>query len=88
MCADRYMLCMNSIVERLRESGVSRPNIEISDDPGYEGKLRVGAPGSVVTAILIEPDDEHIRPVIPPLNHAPFTVVRIDMMLLHGIERG
>ena len=82
-----YTGWMYSIVKRLRAGGVRRPNNEITDDPGYEGELRVGAAGTVVTAILIEQDDEHMRPIIPPLEHAQLTVMRVDMMLFHGIER-
>ncbi|QJE03030.1 hypothetical protein HH212_26090 [Massilia forsythiae] len=78
---------MYSIVKRLRTGGARRPANEITDDPGYEGELRVGATGAVVTAILIEQDDEHMRPIIPPLEHAQLTVMRVDMMLFHGIER-
>lgn len=78
---------MHSIVKRLREKGVPRSRDDIALDHGYEGELRYGAVGLVQTATLTEPDDEHMRPIIPSLEHAQLTVMRVDMMLFRGIER-
>jgi hypothetical protein len=78
---------MYSIVKCLREAGVRRQSAEITEDPGFEGELRVGPVGSIVTAILVEPDDEHMRSIIPQLEHAQLALMRVDMMLFRGIER-
>jgi len=78
---------MQGIVKRLRTNGARRPKEEITEDPGYAGELRVGPTNAGVTAILIEQDDERMRPIIPTLEHAQLAVMRVDLMLLRGIER-
>jgi hypothetical protein len=79
---------MYSIVKLLRNNGISRPRIEVTDDPGHEGELRFEPTGSVYRATLTEPEDEHMRLIIPALEHAQLVVMRVDMMLFRGIERG
>jgi hypothetical protein len=49
--------------------------------------LRFGLAGLVPTATLTEPEDEHMRQLIPSLEHAHLVVMRVDMMLFCGIER-
>jgi hypothetical protein len=78
---------MYSIVKRLRDHGVERTRDDITADPGYEGELRFEPAGLVSRATLIKQDDEHMRPIIPPLEHAQLVVMRVDMMLFRGIER-
>jgi hypothetical protein len=78
---------MHSIVKRLREKGVPRSRDDIALDHGYEGELRYGVVGTVATATLTEPEDEHMRPLIPSLEHAELVVMRVDMMMFRGIER-
>jgi hypothetical protein len=50
---------MYSIVKRLREKGVGRPQDEVALDHGYQGELRFGVTGVTHTATVTEPDDEH-----------------------------
>lgn len=78
---------MYSIVKLLRESGAPRRPEAITNDPGHPGELRVSAQGSVSTALLYDPDDEFMRPIIPRLEHAQLIAMRVDLMRFHGIER-
>jgi hypothetical protein len=78
---------MHSIVKRLYDKGIERSRAEVEADPGYQGELRFGRVGPASAATLIEPDDEHMRPLIPSLEHAQLVVMRVDMMLFRGIER-
>jgi hypothetical protein len=78
---------MYSIVKCLRENGAPRTAQEIAADDGFEGELRFSMAGTVATAILIEPDDEHMRPVIPALEYAQLVAMHVDMMRFRGIER-
>jgi len=78
---------MYSIVKCLREKGVPRTTQEITEDPGFEGELRFSSAGAARAAILIEQDDEHMRPIIPPLEHAELVTMHVDMMRFRGIER-
>lgn len=78
---------MHSIVKRLRDKGVPRSRDDIALDHGYTGELRFGLAGVVQTATLTEVDDEHLRPIIPSLEHAELVVMRVDMMMFRGIER-
>jgi hypothetical protein len=78
---------MYSILKRLRRNGAERTREEIASDPGYEGELRFEPAGTVARATLTEPEDEHMRPIIPPLEHAQLVVMRVDMMLFRGTER-
>lgn len=79
---------MYSIVKCLRDRGAPRTAKEIADDEGFEGELRFSSAGTVATAFLVEPDDEHMRPIIPVLEHAQLVTMHVDMMRLRGIERG
>ena len=78
---------MYSIVKCLRENGSPRTAQEIAADEGFEGELRFSSAGVSATAFLIEPDDEHMRPMIPALEHAQLVTMHIDMMRFRGIER-
>jgi hypothetical protein len=78
---------MYSIVKRLYNGGIERPRTEVESDPGYQGELRFGRVGGVPTATLTEQDDEHMRPIIPSLEHAQLVVMHVDMMKFRGIER-
>jgi hypothetical protein len=78
---------MYSIVKCLREKGVERSREEIASDPGFEGELRFDSLGPAARAILIEQDDEHMRPLIPPLEHAQLVTMHVDMMRFRGVER-
>jgi len=78
---------MYSIVKCLRDRGAPRTNQEIAADEGFEGELRFSSSGAAAVAILIEPDDEHMRPIIPALEHACLVAMHVDMMRFRGIER-
>lgn len=78
---------MHSIVKRLRDKGTVRSRDDVTLDHGYEGELRFATVGLISTATLTEPDDEHMHPIIPPLEHAQLVVMRVDMMLFRGVER-
>lgn len=78
---------MYSIVKPLKKHGVSRARDDVALDHGYQGELRFGLNGLVPTATLTEPDDEHMYPILPALEHAQLVVMRVDMMLFRGIER-
>jgi hypothetical protein len=49
--------------------------------------IRFGLVGLVPTATLTEPEGEHMRPLIPSLEHAHLVVMPVDMMLFRGVER-
>jgi len=78
---------MYSIVKCLREQGVPRTSQEIAADEGFAGELRFSSAGASAIAILIEPDDEHMRPIIPALEHAQLVAMHVDLMRFRGIER-
>jgi hypothetical protein len=78
---------MYGIVKRLRHEGAPRTQQEISEDTGYEGELRFSGAGATPTAILIEPDDEHMRSITPSLDCAQLVAMRVDMMRFRGVER-
>jgi hypothetical protein len=78
---------MYSIVKCLREKGAPRSPQDISEDPGFEGELRFTSAGATSTAILVEQDDEHMRPLIPSIEHAQLVTMHVDMMRFRGIER-
>jgi hypothetical protein len=78
---------MFAIVKHLRHNGAPRTHQEISEDLGYEGELRFSGASAAHTAILIEPDDEHMRSLIPPLEYAQLVAMHVDMMRFRGVER-
>lgn len=78
---------MYSIVKLLRENGAPRRPEAITNDEGYAGELRVSAQGNVPAAVLHDPNDEFMRPIIPRLEHAQLVAMRVDLMRFHGIER-
>lgn len=78
---------MYSIVKLLRDKGVPRTQQAIKNDEGFQGELRFSGTGQISTAILHDADDEFMRPIIPPLEHAQLVVLQVDMMRFRGIER-
>jgi hypothetical protein len=78
---------MYSIVKCLRDKGAPRTTRGIADDEGFEGELRFSSAGTAGTAFLIEPDDEHMRTIIPALEYAQLVTMHVDMMRFRGIER-
>ena len=79
---------MYSIVKRLREHGRRLHDRDISASPGATGELTLVISGGWPQAKLSKLDDQQMKPIIPPLQHAQLVTMHGDKMLLQGFEVG
>jgi hypothetical protein len=78
---------MYSIVKRLRERGRRLHDRDISASSGVRGDLTLAICGIAPQANLSKLDDQQMKPVIPPLEHAQLITMHGDKMLFRGVER-